>query len=107
MQDTSKRERVSFECGKDADYSYSTVTRLFQAAYTEIGKVNPFNSGYKDAMRVTLPGVMKVSNDELMRQVLINTNQAFPALVQGMRVLHTANAPSISDASWIGAWNQR
>ena len=96
MRDTSKRERVSFECGKDADYTYATVTRLIKAAYTEVGKANPFDPGYKDSMRVTLPGVTKLSNEELMRQVLINTNQAFPALVQGMRALHTANTKGVT-----------
>lgn len=28
----SKKERVSFECNKDADFSYTTVRRLIKAA---------------------------------------------------------------------------
>ena len=91
MNDASKRDLVSFECNKDLDYYFATVVRLIKAAYSEVGKVSPFNPGYKDAMRVTLPGVTKLSNKELMRQVLINTNSAFPTLVQGMRALHAAN----------------
>ena len=73
----------------------STVTRLIKAAYTEVGKVNPFDPGYKDSMKITLPGVTKLSNKELIRQVLINTNQAFPALVQRIRALYTANTKGV------------
>ena len=95
MKDKDKRERVSFECNKDADYAFATVVRFIKASYSEIGKINPFDPGYKDAMRVTLPEMSAVSNEELMRQVLINTNQAFPALVQGMRALHTAQTKGL------------
>ena len=96
MRDTSKRERVSFECEKDMDYNYSTVTRLVKAAYNEVGKPNPFNPGYKDALSLTLPKSTRESTEELMRQTLINTNQAFPALVQGMRALHTAQLKAMA-----------
>ena len=47
MRDVDKRERVSFECNKDADYSYPNVTKLIKAAYSEIGKTSPFDPGYK------------------------------------------------------------
>ena len=63
MSDASKRDIVSFECNKDSDYDFTTVVRLIEAAYSEVGKMNPFDPGYKDAMRVTLPGVTKLSND--------------------------------------------
>ena len=92
MHDVGKRERISFECNKDADYSYANVLRLIKAAYSEIGKTNPFDPNYKDSLKLTLPGASALTNEELMRQVLINTNQAFPALVQGMRSLQTTFA---------------
>lgn len=92
MHDGERRGRVSFECNKNADYSYPNVLKLIKAAYSEIGKANPFDPGYKDSLKLTLPGAPQMSNEELMRQVLINTNQAFPALVQGMRNLQTTFA---------------
>ena len=54
MRDTSKRERGSFECGKDADYTYSTVTWLIKAAYNEIEKPNPFDPGYPISLKAGL-----------------------------------------------------
>ena len=89
MHDEEKRGRISFECNKNADYTFTNVLKLIKAAYSEIGKANPFDPGYKDSLKLTLPGAPQLSNEELMRQVLINTNQAFPALVQGMRSLQT------------------
>lgn len=90
MSDIQKRERVSFECNKDHDYSFTTVQRLIKAAYGEVGKLTPFDPGYKDSMKITLPGIPAASNnDELLRQVLINTQQALPALLQGLRNLGT------------------
>lgn len=94
MRDVDKRQQVTFECNKDSDYSFPTVLRFMQAAYSEIGRMNPFDPGYKDSMQIALPGRQSMSNEELMRQVLINTNQAFPALVQGMRALYTAQSKS-------------
>ena len=96
MSDNSKRDMVTFECNKDSDFTFTTVVQLIKAAYSEVGKVNPFDPSYKDAMRVTLPEVTNLSNEELTRQVLLTTNSAFPALVQGMRVLHAANTKGVT-----------
>ena len=91
MRDVDKRERVSFECNKDADYSFANIKKLIKAAYSEVGKLSPFDPGYKESMQVTLTGGgSAVSTDELLRQVLLNTTAAFPAILQGMRSLNTA-----------------
>ena len=98
MRDLGKRERVSFECNKDHDYSFTTVQRLVRAAYSEVGKLTPFDPGYKDAMKITLPGIPASANtDDLLRQLLINTNQAIPALVHGMRAMNTNQPKSITN----------
>ncbi len=78
MSDAGKRDIVSFKYNKDSNYNFTTVVRLIKVAYSEVGKINLSDPGYKDAMRVTLPGVL--SNKKLIRQVLISTNQTFPAL---------------------------
>ena len=78
MSDAGKRDIVSFKYNKDSDYNFATIILLTKAAYSNDGKINLFDPGYKDVMRVTLPGVL--SNKKLMRQVLISTNQTFPAL---------------------------
>lgn len=91
MRDQFKREQVNFECSKGSDYSYQTVEKLIKAAYSEVGKPNPFDPSYKDTIGVELPhGRTSQSNDEMLRQVLINTNQAFPAILQGFRSLNMA-----------------
>ena len=91
MRDQFKREQVNFECNKGSDYSYQTVEKLIKAAYSEVGKPNPFDPSYKDTMGVVLPhGRTSQSNEELLRQVLINTNQAFSAILQGFRSLNMA-----------------
>lgn len=93
--EVTKQQQVTFECNKSADYSFATVENLIKAAYSEIGKVNPFDPNYKDSMRVNLPGSSRLSNKELMRQVLMNTTQAFPAILQGLRNLNTATTNGI------------
>ncbi len=67
MKDKDKRERVSFKYNKDADYAFATVIRFIKVLYSEIGKINPFDPRYKDAIRVTLPKMSVVSNEELIR----------------------------------------
>ena len=90
MRDQFKREQINFECNKSSDYDYLTVERLIKAAYSEVGKPNPFDPDYKDARGLVLPGNGSLTNDELLRQVLINTNQAFPTLLQSFRSLNLA-----------------
>lgn len=87
MQDQPQREQVSFVCNKDSDYSFATVEKLIKAASSEIGKPNPFDPGYKNAMQVT-QGCSGQTNDKLLRQVLINSNQAFPAMLQALQSLN-------------------
>ena len=90
IKDQFKREQINFEYNKGSNYLYLTIKRLIKAAYSEVGKPNPFNPDYKDAKGLVLPGHASQTNDELLRQVLINTNQAFPAILQGFRSLNLA-----------------
>jgi len=96
MRDGSKKEKVSFECNKDANYAYDMVKKLIKAAYSEVGKISPFDPNYKESMQVSLRDSGITITDELLRQVLINTNSAFPALLQRMRSLNTAVASGAS-----------
>ena len=97
IRDTFKRERISFECNKDSDYSYDQVKRLIKAAYIEIRKTSPFDPQFKlDSMRVTIPGQPPMSaasqsmaTEEMLKQALYNTSAAFPALLQGLRSLNS------------------
>jgi len=77
MSDVGKRERVLFECNKDRDYLFASIQRLIKVAYGEVGKLTLFNPGYKDSIKITLPGGQVLTslstNKELLRQVLINT----------------------------------
>jgi len=98
MRDGSKKERVSFECHKDANYFYDMVKKLIKAVYSEVGKISPFDLSYKKSMQVSLRDSEIITTDELLRQVLINTNAAFPALLQRMRSLNTAVASDVSIA---------
>ena len=74
--------------------------KTHQGVHSEVGKVNPFDPEYKEAMGLTLPGVPAgttgTSTEELLRQILINTNQAFLALVHGMRSLQATAAKGIA-----------
>jgi hypothetical protein len=73
MNNQIKREQVNFECNKGLDYSFSTVERLIKAAYSEVGKPNPFDPSSTDVTGVVLPHGRPVqTNDDLLRQVLIN-----------------------------------
>ena len=82
MKDTPKRDQVTFQCNKDIDYSFKTVERLIKVAYSEVGKINPFDTGYKDAIGVTLPSQRSnATENELLRQALLNNSVAIPALL--------------------------
>ncbi|KAL8864237.1 MAG: hypothetical protein Q9174_007424, partial [Haloplaca sp. 1 TL-2023] len=88
MRDPQKRERCSFECTKDNDYSFPKVVRLIKAAYTEIGKGNPFDNTRQESLQVSLPGPSSAQTiEELLKQCLINTSSALPAILQGIRAI--------------------
>jgi len=97
MKDDEKRSRVTYDCNKEQDFSFSHIKKLITAAYSEVGKISPFDPSYKESMQVSLMGqTTTTSTEELLRQVLINTNVAFPALLQGMRSLNTAVTSGVS-----------
>lgn len=84
MPRDSKKERVSFKCNMDSDYSFSVVKKLIKAAYREVGKPSPCDSDYKRSMHLGLsisPNTSNISIDELLRQVLINASGPLPALL--------------------------
>ncbi|KAG7008283.1 hypothetical protein G7Y79_00006g019030 [Physcia stellaris] len=87
MRDQPKRDQINFEHNKNADYDYKNVKELIKAAYSEIRKPDPFDPVYKDTA-VTLLSHGTQTNEDLRRQVLINTNQAFPAILNGCRSLN-------------------
>lgn len=86
MRDVGKRQQILFVCNTSLDYSFSAVSRLIKAAYQEVGQRNPFEPGY-ESMQVNMPNV--TTTDQLLRQVLINTGQALPSILQGLRNLNT------------------
>ncbi len=98
MRDEGKKERVSFECHKNANYFYDIVKKLIKAAYSQVGKISSFDLSYKEFMQISLRDSEIIITDELLRQILININVAFPTLLQGMRSLNTAVASDVSIA---------
>lgn len=74
------------------------VKKLVKAAYSEVGKISPFDPSYKEFMQVSLRDSGITTTDELLRQVFINTNAAFSALLQGMRSLNSTVASGVSIA---------
>lgn len=55
---------------------------------SEVGRVSPFDIDFKKSMNVSLGDESSNSMDNLLKQVLINTEIAFPALLQGMESLN-------------------
>ncbi len=98
MKDESKKERVSFECHKDANYFYDMIKKLIKAVYSEVEKISSFDLSYKKSMQISLRNSEIITTNELLRQILINTNVAFLALLQRMRSLNTAVASDVSIA---------
>lgn len=89
MKDQSKKDQVTFECNKAANYGYASVERLIKAIYMEIGKPNPFDPSYRQNNELVLAsGQAKQTNEDLMRQALLQASQAFPAMLQGLRSLN-------------------
>lgn len=75
--------KMSFECNKDADFSFSTVERLIKAAYYEVGQLSL--SDPRKSMRVSLRAGSGTSTDRMRRQVLLNTTNTCLELLQGMQ----------------------
>ncbi len=98
MRNGNKKEKISFECNKKANYSYVMIKKLIKTAYSEVDKISPFDSSYKKFMQVSLRDSEITTTDELLRQVLINTNVAFSALLQGMRSLNSTMISEVSIA---------
>ena len=74
-----KRNKITFECNKNADYFFTKIKKLIAAAYNKVSKISFFNFKYKKAMQVFLIKLLVFIND-LLRQVFINTNTVFLAL---------------------------
>lgn len=98
MRDDSKKKKMSFECNKDANYAYNIIKKLIKTVYSEIEKISSFDSNYKEFMQISLRDSEITIIDELLRQILINTNVAFSALLQKMRSLNTAVVSEVSIA---------
>ena len=57
----------TFECDKDANYSYKNVLKLIKATQSETGKVGRSDLEYKAAVKITLLSSPLVKGDESMR----------------------------------------
>lgn len=51
--------------------------------------LKPFEVGYKDVNKITLPTSNFPSTDDLLRQTLINSNQLLPTFLQSLRSMQT------------------
>ena len=106
MRDRRKREQVNYDANKDSNYTLEKVEKLIKAAYSEVGERNPFDPDHKEAIQVVLPIGTKQTNDELLRQAMLNTNQALPAILQALRSLNTNAATSTAGKSRQGSFGQ-
>jgi len=88
-------ERVFFECHKDASYFYDMIKKLIKVIYSEVEKISSFDLSYKKSMQISLRDSEIITTDELLRQILININVAFSALLQRMRSLNTTVASDV------------
>ena len=60
IRDYPKKNQIIFECNKNADWTYPTISNLIKAAYLEINKTNPFNPNYKALIGVGLPAANSI-----------------------------------------------
>jgi len=95
MKDDSKKKRVSFKCHKNANYFYDIIKKLIKAVYSKVEKISSFDLSYKKFMQISLRDSEIITTNELLRQILINTNAAFLALLQRMRSFNTAVASDV------------
>ena len=97
MREIFKREQINFECNKEQDYNFVNVNKLIKVAYSEIDKSNSFDSNYKNVMQIILSydTATEQTNDELFRQMLINSNQIFSTMLQALRSLNVTTHQNI------------
>ena len=72
MKNQFKKEQVNFDCNKKSNYFYFNVKRLIKAAYNQIDKSNFFEANI--IVEIMMFQRHYVTNDELLRQTLININ---------------------------------
>ena len=108
MKEIFKKKQINFECNKEQDYSFVNVNKLIKIAYNEIDKSNSFDSNYKDVMQIVLSydTVTEQTNDELFRQMLINSNQIFSVMLQALRSLNVETHQDITMKNAISTRDQ-
>ena len=90
MKNVSKKKQINFECQKKQNYNFIVVNKLIKTIYNEINKFNSFDSKYKKTMQMMLFHTTNFDqiNDELLKQILINSNQVFSTMLQTLRSLN-------------------
>ena len=88
IKNVNKKNIISFECNKNVNYVFVIIIRLIKIIYNEINKINSFDLEYRDVIKINLFNVASMFNEKLIKQMLININQAFSTLIQKMRTLH-------------------
>ena len=108
MREIFKREQINFECNKEQDYNFVNVNKLIKIAYNEIDKSNSFDSNYKNVMQIILSydTITEQTNDELLKQMLINSNQVFSTMLQTFRNLNVTTHQNITMKNAIFTRNQ-
>lgn len=81
MKNENKKKKVFFECNKEINYFYDMIKKLVKAIYSEMSKISSFDLSYKKSMQISLQDSDIITIDELLRQVLININVVFSALL--------------------------
>ena len=54
MRDEDKKERVFFECHKNANYFYDMIKKLIKVIYNQVEKISSFDFSYKKFMQISL-----------------------------------------------------
>ena len=69
MKDPVQRERVTFECIKDQDFSLTKVENVVTAAYQVIGQIGPFDPS-TSMIGLPKPPEMTLTDGDWQKQIL-------------------------------------
>ena len=95
MSEPAHQHWIEKECLKKEDFEFGTVKKLVKVSYTRVGQIDPFNRELTAAKSFSGSSYQSVqTQNEMLQQILINQSSIFPAILQTMKAMNSANPSS-------------
>ncbi|MCJ1349341.1 hypothetical protein MMC31_007577 [Peltigera leucophlebia] len=91
----SDQHWIKKACLKKEDFGFGTVKKLVKVSYTRVGQIYPFNRELTAAKSFSGSSHQSIQmQNEILQHILINQSSTFPAILQTMKAMNSANPSS-------------